>query len=358
MIEELRDLQAAATLGATVSVDPGQSHRAACEIRRRCPPACARARRSGVAGGPARRHREEPSDRQPAGRLAMPKRWRSGCSRGSLIADGPHRRYAAGEPAIFERVTVADIEQWRKERSGARRSHLGGGRSDGCRREPDARSTGCSPACRRRGGAPAPVKPALRAPGKLVVLERAVVQSGNRRRRPDGARHHAGLAAGPARGRGARRRRVGAAVARRARAARRRLRHFGGNACRSISMRARCSSAPQSPTTRPRTCSPPIREEYARFPPDGMTRGGARDAEGDLRAQPPRTLAPGADPRRRSARPWRCTTSRMIILATYEQRVRGYGRSGDRGGHARDVSEAPLTTVVVAPSAEGLRPTA
>ena len=81
MIEEFRDLQATANLGATVSLMQGNLTAPRAEIRRCGAPVCAHARRSGVAGGSARRHGQEPRAVEPARRRAVPKRWRNGCSR-------------------------------------------------------------------------------------------------------------------------------------------------------------------------------------------------------------------------------------------------------------------------------------
>ena len=93
-----------------------------------------------------------------------------------MIADGPHRRFATAEPGMFGRVTVADIEQWRRNilvRDGLVLVAVGPLDAAEAGREIDQLFAGLP----QRGSALAPVKAVLRAPGKLVVLERPVVQS-------------------------------------------------------------------------------------------------------------------------------------------------------------------------------------
>ena len=68
------------------------------------------------------------------------------------IADGPYRRYWISDPAMFERVTVADIEQWRRDvlvRSGLILVSAGPMDAADAGREIDTLFAGLPPAGRR-----------------------------------------------------------------------------------------------------------------------------------------------------------------------------------------------------------------
>ena len=98
-----------------------------------------------------------------------------------------------------------------------------------------------------------------------------------------------------------------------------------------------------------------MREEYARFL-DGRRRR-MSELEPLKQIYVTGTTASGCGGRRR----WPPICSRLALhdfpddyLATYEQRVRGYGRAAVEADVRAAFPKPPLTVVVVAPSAEGL----
>src|SRR5262249_8683688 len=114
MVEEFRDFQATTSLGATTSITQGQliappqkfSGAVRLFARILAEPALAPERLAEIARNRAiASHQGEGSAETLVQRLF----WRL------TIADGPYRRYWTSDPAIFERIGIADIEQWRRD---------------------------------------------------------------------------------------------------------------------------------------------------------------------------------------------------------------------------------------------------
>ena len=175
MIEDLRDLRATVNLGATVDVTQG--HLVA-------PP-----EKFADAGRLLARTLAEPA--LSADRLADIARSRAVSSRQAegnpesqaqrllarlMIGEGSYRNYVTTAPAIFERVTMDDIDRWRKDvlvREGLIVVAAGPLGATEIARTVDRLFADLPQA----GKLPPPAKPILHAPGKLVVLERPVVQT-------------------------------------------------------------------------------------------------------------------------------------------------------------------------------------
>src|SRR5262249_24460239 len=93
-----------------------------------------------------------------------------------ILGDGAYFRILTGEPAIYERIEVADIDAWRRNilvRDGLVLVAAGPHDADKAGTEIDRIFAGL-PAT---GPPPARPRPIARAPGKLVVLEKPVVQT-------------------------------------------------------------------------------------------------------------------------------------------------------------------------------------
>ncbi len=337
MIEELRDLQATATLGATVSViqgnltAPPQKFAAAARLfaRTLADPALPADRLADMARNRATVSRQADGNAETLAQRLLAR---------LVIADGPHRRSATGDPGDVRARDASPTSSngggifWCATASSWSRS------ARWTRPRPVARSIGLFAGLPQRGSALAPVKPVLRAPGKLVVLERAVVQTAiaaggpaSLAVTPDLARTQLAVAAfggGPSA-------RLWLAVRERLGAA------YGISAGPAVG-RSRYARALHPHGGRQRQG-----QGRARGHPRGICpfrhgrndRRGARAAEVDFRDG---TSASGCAGRRRS--PPIC--SRLALhdfpddyLATYEQRLRGYERSGGRSGCARDVSK-------------------
>ena len=175
MIEEFRDLQATVSLSAQVSLVQGQltapRGKFSASVRLF----------AHVLGDPAL-----PNDRFVELKKSATIAIRQGDGNAEtmaqrlfsrlLIADGPYRRYLGGEASVYSGVTLADVDAWRRNilvRNGLILVSAGPMDATEAGREIDTLFAGL-PAS---GNPPAAAKPVLRAPGKLVVLERPVVQT-------------------------------------------------------------------------------------------------------------------------------------------------------------------------------------
>ena len=175
MIEDLRDLRATATLGATVNVVQGSlvapREKFADAVRLLAPaladPALAADRLVDMAKNRATVSRQAESSAETLAQRLLSR---------LVIGDGPFQRYATSDPAIFARVTVEDVDRWRRDvlvRDGLILVAAGPMAAADAGREIDRLFAGLP----RAGNVPASVKPGLRAAGKLIVLEKPVVQS-------------------------------------------------------------------------------------------------------------------------------------------------------------------------------------
>ena len=349
MVEDLRDLRATANLGATVSltqgslIAPREKFAAAVDLLARtlADPAlpadrlAEMARSRAVGNSPAGGNAEALAQRVLA-RL--------------VIGDGPYRRYATGEPAMFERVTLDDIDQWRKNilvRDGLVLAAAGPMQPAEVAGEIDRLFAALPPS----GKVFAPAKPVLRAPGKLIVLERPVVQtviaaSGPMELAitPDLVRTQLAMAAlggGPS-GRlwKAVRERLGAA--------------YGISASlQAVDLDSRTLFIRTAVANdKAKGVLAAIGEEYARFIAAGVT-------EEELEPLKRVFITNHRDRLRRAQAVAGTVLTQALhdfpddYLATYERRVGSYGRAVVDADMRATFPKAPLTMVVVTPSAEG-----
>jgi zinc protease len=269
-----------------------------------------------------------------------------------MIADGPHRRYFVNDPALYAQITLADIEAWRRNvltRAGLILVAAGPMDAVTIGREID-RLFASLPASgpERREEA----KPTLRSPGKLVVLERPVVQSALVAGGP------AAVSIGPDSLRGQLAISVlgGGASSRLWKAVREKLgAAYGISAGLSAVDRDTRLLAIRTVVAndKAKAALSAIREEYDRFLVEGLT-----DAELD----PRRTLyLTGHHERVRQAPSVAASLLAGALydypddyLATYEGRLRVYTRAEIETDMRIALPKAPLTAVLVAPSAEGI----
>ncbi len=350
MLEDLRDLQAMAGLSATASITQGQltappqkfAKAVRLFARVLADPALAPDKLAGMARNRAVGSRQGDGNAET---LAQRLFWRL------VIADGPYRRYWTSDPAIFERVTVADIEAWRSDvlvRSGLVLVGAGPMNAADAGREIDTLFVGLPPAGRR----PTPDLPVLRSPGKLVVLEKAVVQTAIAAGgpmtlviTPDLPRTQLVVSA------------LGGSVSSRLWfAVREKLGAAYGISAglTAIDLNKRLLSI-RTPVAndKAKAAIAAIREEYDRLLTDGLT-----DAELD-----PLKRIYATNHRDRVRRAPALAADLMAhalhdypddYLAGYEQRLRGYSRAAIEADMRAFFPRPPLTIAVVAPSAEGL----
>jgi zinc protease len=350
MVEELRDLRATATLGAGVNVVQGTLM----------------APREKFADAARLLARTLADPALPADRLADMARNRATTSRQAdgnadtlaqrlfmrlVIGEGPYQRYAISDPDIFGRATVGDVERWRKDvlvRDGLILVAAGPMEAAELGREIDRLFAGLP----QTGNVPAPAEPRLRARGKLVVLEKPVVQTAIAAGgpmalaiTPDLVRAQLAVVAlggtPSARLWLAVREKLGAAYGISAA-----LQPVGLNT-RTLFIRTAVAN------DKAKDALAAIREEYARFVADGPT-----DAEFEaLRAifvqnyRERLRRAPGI-------------AANLLNRALYEfpdddlagddRRLRGYERAAIETEIRAQFPKPPLTTVVIAPSAAGL----
>jgi zinc protease len=349
MVEDLRDLRATLNLSATANLTQGHliappekfAEAARLFARTLGEPALVPERLADLVRSRAMAGRQVESNAEALAQRLLAR---------LLIADGPHRRYTGGEPTMLGSVTVDDIERWRKNilvRSGL--LIVGAGPMDpgAAAREIDRLFANLPP-----GEEPsAPPPPVLRAPGKLVVLERPVVQTviaaggpTSGAVTPDFARLQLAVAA-----------LGGGTSARLWRAVRDKL---GA----TYSIRASLQAIDLNTRTlfvrtavandKAKDALAAIRAEYGGFLANGVT-----DAE--LEALKAGFVQSHRERLRRAS----TLAADLIVpalrdfpddyLAGYEQRLRGYSRAAIEADMRVQLPKPPLTTVVIAPSAEG-----
>jgi zinc protease len=268
-----------------------------------------------------------------------------------VVADGPHRRYLTGDPASYGRVTLADIEAWRRNilvRDGLTLVSVGPMAADEAGREIDLLFAGLTTS----GNTPAPVKPALRAPGKIVVLERPAVQTAivgggplDTALTPDLLRTQLAVSVFG----GGTSSRLWLAVREQLGAA------YGVSAAvqtvdfdtRLLAIRTAVANDKAAGVIEA------VRNEYARFLADGL-------AETELDPMK-RSYVTGHRDRLRRGPALAAALLPLALqgypddyLATYEQRLEGSDRAAVEAAVRAAFPKPPLTVAVVAPSAEGL----
>jgi zinc protease len=350
MIEDFRDLQATVNLNASTSLVQGQvtapraKFAAAVRLFARvlAEPALPADRLAEIARNAAVALRQGEGNAE-----TMAQRLYSRL----VVADGQHRRYLTGDPASYGRVTLADIETWRRNilvRSGITLVSVGPMHVGEAGREIDLLFAGL-PAS---GSAPAPAKPALRAPGKIVVLERPVVQTAivaggplDLAITPDLLRTQLAVSVFGG-GTSSRlwlvvREKLGAA--------------YGVSASlQAVDFDTRLLAIRTSVANDKATgVIAAVRDEYARFLSDGL-------AETELDPMK-RVYVTGHRDRLRRGPALAAGLLSLALhdypddyLATYEQRVQGYDRAAVEADVRAAFPKLPLTVAVVAPSAEGL----
>lgn len=267
-----------------------------------------------------------------------------------ILGDGPYFRILTAEPAIFERIEVADIEVWRRNilvRDGLVIVAAGPMDAGQAGAEIDRIFAALPPS----GNLPAPPKPTTRASGKLVVLERPVVQTAIAAAGPTGfavtpdiVRAELAVTAFS-----------GGFYSRLYRAVRERLGAAYGisTSLQSVDLNLRgllIHTAVANDKARDALAA--IRAEYARLLADGLT---AEEVD------PVRTrfATQNSERQRRAPQlaPLLLTLSLYDFpddfLPTYEARVRSHQLAAINADIRAKFPAPPLTTVVVAPSADG-----
>src|SRR5262245_39599265 len=113
MIEDLRDLRASVALGASVNITQGNviapqekfSEAARLLAHTLADPALPADKLADMIKGRVAATRQAEGNAETVAQRLLAR---------LLIGEGPYRSYAIGEAAIFERVTLDDIERWRK----------------------------------------------------------------------------------------------------------------------------------------------------------------------------------------------------------------------------------------------------
>jgi zinc protease len=349
MIEELRDLRATLNFGATASLVQG--HLIAPPEKF---PEATRlfARTLGEPALPPERLADLARGRTTAGRQAEsnPETLAARLLARLLLAAGPYRRHASGEPTIARGVTVDDIEQWRRNilvRAGL--VIVGAGPMDvGTTAREIDRLFANLPV---EATLPVSAPPVLHAAGKLVVLERPVVQTiiaaggpTSGVMTPDFARLQLAVAA-----------LGGGKSARLWRAVREKLgAAYGISASlQAVDLNTRTLFVRTAVANdKAKDALAAIRAEYAGFLANGIA-----DAEVEA------LKTSFVESHRERVRRAPTLAAALIVpalrdfpddyLAGYEQRMRGYSRAAIEADMRAQLPKPPLTTVVIAPSAEG-----
>ena len=350
MIEEFRDLQATASVSATVSLVRGQltaprgKFSAAVRLSARVltDPALPKERLAELTKNATIAIRQGEGNAETTAQRLLSR---------LLIADGPYRRYLSGDPSIYEDITLADIEAWRRNilvRDRLTLVSVGPMDAAEAGREIDTLFAGL-PAS---GSPPAAAKPVLRAPGKLVVLERPAVQTAiaaggpmTLAITPDLLRTQLAVSV------------LGSGVSSRLwRAVREKLGAAYGisGAMQAVELHTRILAIRTAVANdKAAGVISAIREEYGRILADGVT-----EAEID-----PLKRAAVTGHRERISRSPALAAALLVLalqdypddyLSTYEQRLNGYGRAAIEADMRAAFPPSPLTFAVVAPSAEGL----
>jgi zinc protease len=351
MIEDLRDLQASMALSASVNfaqgnvIAPVAKFAQAAEIMARVladpalpEDALREAQRNRALASQQAAQNPETQAQRLLARLAL--------------GEGPYLRAMTAEPASFARITKADIETWRRDilvRYGVVITAVGPLDAAAIGREIDRIFAGLP----QSGNVPAVPKPVVRSSGKLVVLERPVVQTiisaGGPTTfaiTPDFVRAQAAV---EVLGRGG-------FTSRLTRAVRERLGATYGISASLQSIdattRALLIHTPVA-NDKAKEALATIRSEYARFVADGVT---------DEEIEPLKTayISRNRDLTRRSPSLAGLLTGLTLqnfpddYLATYDARVRALDRAAINEDIRAKFPQPPLTFVMVAPSAEGL----
>jgi zinc protease len=268
-----------------------------------------------------------------------------------IINAGPHQKYVLGEPSIYGDVTVADIEAWRRDilvRDTLTLVAAGPMTADDTGRMIDLMFARLP----QSGRVPELSKLVLRAPGKLIVLEKPAVQTAivaggpvNFAITPDESRYDiaAAVLGGGSTGRlfSAVREKLGAT--------------YGISASlqdvdmdtRALLIRTAVSNDKAADALAA------IRAEYSRYVAEGVT---------DDEIEPLKTqllTAVQENSRRALGLANRLLTQTVLgypedFLATFDARVRGYDRAAINEDIRSKFPVAPLTIVMVTPSAKGL----
>jgi zinc protease len=350
MFEELRDLQASASLGATLDIAQGTLAAPVAKFstvvdllaRLLSDPALPADRLADIVRSRASARRQADANADVLARQLLLR---------LLAEDGPHRRQALGEPAAPEAVTVDDIARWRGStlvRAALAVVAAGPMPAVQVGQEIDRLFSGLPDG----GAPPRPAGPVLRAPGKLVVLERPVVQTaiaaGGPASLPYGQERTGATLALPALGGGASgrlwqavREKLGAAYGISAS-----FQSLGPEA-RTLLISAAVANDKAGEVVEA------IRQEYARFLAEGIT---AQELDRLQRA----AVASLRERRGRAGAVAGIVLSQALRglpdddLDTYEQRLRGYERATVNAEVRTTFPPPPLTMVVVAPSANGI----
>jgi zinc protease len=267
-----------------------------------------------------------------------------------MLREGPALRLAVADPAIYEGVEVADVEAWRKAvlgRDGLTIASAGPLAPDEVAREID-RIFARLPAAGRTLGPPPP----MRALPKLVVLERQVVQTAIVAGGPSGWTLGPDLLPGTIAVRalgGGFESRLMRAVREKLGAAYRASAGFNQLHPKALALvihtavdNAKAAAAVDA-----------IRQEYARFFADAVP-------EAQIEPLKTRLITEMGEQVRRSlgaAQRLRDLTQGDFpsdFLPSYAARVRAVPAAAVTEGIRRNMPKAPLTFVVVAPSAQGL----
>jgi len=269
-----------------------------------------------------------------------------------VLGNGPHWRLSGADPTIYERISKADIEAWRRDvlvREGLMLVAAGPMEAAEIASVLD-RVFARLPLT---GRLPAASRPVLQATGKLVVLEKAVVQTvivagapTTLSVTPDLVRAELAV---EVLGRGSAASRLGRAVRGRLGAT------YGISAVLQASAAGTRTLLIRTPVAndKAKPALDAIREEYAMFAAEGVT---------EEEIEPLKTAAITRHQERLRRAP--AVASTLIgmalnsfpddYLATHEARIRSISRAAVNEDIRNSLPKPPLTTVIVAPSADGL----
>lgn len=350
MIEDLRDLRATVSFGATVNVTQGHlvapsekfADAARLFARTLADPALPADRLADLAKSHAVGSRQAEGNPETQAQRLLAR---------LMIGESSYRSYTTTAPAMFERVTLDDIDRWRKDvlvREGLILVAAGPLGATDIARAVDRIFADLSQA----GKLLPPAKPILHAPGKLVVLERPVVQTviaaGGPMAlavTPDLVRTQLAVAA-----------LGGNPSARLWKAVRERLGAAYGvsTSLQPVDLETRTLVIRTAVANeKAKGALAAIREEYARLIAEGVT-------DEQLEALKQVFITSHRDRLRRAPSVAANVLTQVLhdfpdeYLASYEARVRGYDRTAVNADMRATFPKPPLTVVAVTPSADGL----
>jgi len=269
-----------------------------------------------------------------------------------VLGEGPHWRLGGADPAIYERIDKADIEAWRRDvlvREGLMLVAAGPMAAAEIAGVLDSVFAGLP----QSGRVPAVAKPALRSSGKLVVLEKAVVQTvivagapTTLAVTPDLVRAELAV---EVLGRGSAASRLGRAVRGRLGAT------YGISAVLQASVAGTRTLLIRTPVAndKAKAALEAIREEYALFAAEGVT-------EEEIEPLKTAAIARHQERLRRAGAVAGALLGLALNnrpddeLATQEARIRAISRAAVNEDIRNRLPKPPLTIVMVAPSAQGL----